>query len=275
MRPRTAFLAGAALRLLLLAFSYTDIDYLVFTDAARFVAAGRSPYARATYRYTPLLAWLLLPATRPGCFAFGKLLFAAADLAAAGLIYRILRGGRARSTTAAGPSAAVGNMDPSSAAAYACIWLLNPIVAGVSTRGSSEGLVVVVVLALLWAALRRRVALAGALLGLGVHFKIYPFVYAASIFWALDGKGGRTGDEDPPRKGVEPRASVVDGVLSLFNAERVTLATTSLVTFMALNGVMYALYVSQSKRKKDVSCSMSDHFKATACPSSSTATRTT
>lgn len=61
--------------------SYTDVDYMVYSDAAQFICQGDSPYNRSTYRYTPLLAWLLVP----NCVLpeYGKILFSAYDIMAA------------------------------------------------------------------------------------------------------------------------------------------------------------------------------------------------
>ncbi|KAK6414011.1 GPI mannosyltransferase 1 [Oleoguttula sp. CCFEE 5521] len=217
-RPRAVFAVAIFLRVALLIYGrwqdanspmkYTDIDYIVFTDAARFISRGRSPYERATYRYTPLLAWLLYPTSWGGLwFESGKALFAAGDVITGWMIYRILLG---------------RGIPVERSMQYASIWLLNPMVANISTRGSSEGLLAVLVVALLWTTLRRQTLLAGALLGLGVHFKIYPFIYAASIYWWLD----------------DPRQTAF-AMPNLLNGPRIKLAVTSFTTFMLLNAVMY------------------------------------
>lgn len=237
---------------------YTDIDYLVFTDAARFVAQDHplGPYARETYRYTPLLSWMLLPttwtatatATAPGsqwltvaCFSLGKLLFAVADLVAGWLIVEVLTMKQGPARTAAMPAAR--------ARRFAAIWLLNPMVAAISTRGSSEGLLAVMVMALLWAVLARHGTLAAVLLGLGVHFKIYPFIYAPAIVWWMD-DGDHDDDnnnnnnrmEGPPRHQDGPPKTPMDALVAFFTAARLKLALLSLVTFAGLNLLMHALY---------------------------------
>lgn len=238
-RPFPLYISAALFRLAFLFYGlwqdanspvkYTDIDYLVFTDAARFVSRGLGPYERETYRYTPVLAWFLLPTAHKtgnplwdaALFSSGKMLFAAADLVAGWLIERAL----ARS------------MDAAAARKFAAIWLLNPMVATISTRGSSEGLLGVLVMALLSAVVSRRITLAGLLLGFGVHFKIYPFIYAPAIVWWMDRE--RMGSPAADRK--RNQSAWLNGLASFITPARFKLSAISLITFLTLNIAMFLL----------------------------------
>jgi phosphatidylinositol glycan class M len=233
--PILVFSSAIALRIILFFYGlwqdanspmkYTDIDYYVFTDAARFVSRGGSPYDRETYRYTPLLAWMLLPTTWSSTwFSFGKVLFAFSDIVAGWLIVLVLMNGK--------------KMSMERALKFASIWLLNPMVATISTRGSSEGLLGVMVIALLWAITRRKIALAGVLLGLGVHFKIYPFIYAPSIIWWLDDE--HIGSPKPAPKAGKSR-SLITIVKDFLNDSRMDITVTSLLTFLLFNTLMWSM----------------------------------
>ncbi|KAL8976246.1 MAG: hypothetical protein Q9205_007706 [Flavoplaca limonia] len=242
--PTRVFSSAIALRVIFLLygllqdayspFKYTDIDYMVFTDAARYVSQGLSPYERETYRYTPLLAWILIPTSWPGTFwfSFGKLLFAISDVVAGWFIFVILRAPEG------------GAMTTERALKYACIWLLNPMVATISTRGSSEGLLAVLVVALLWAVIRRRIVLAGMLLGLSVHLKIYPFIYGASIVWYLESPAEYTPGQKSSPATPQPTNQLlsITTILKFFNRSRIILIISSLLTFISLNLLMYAIY---------------------------------
>lgn len=235
-RPVPIFITAAVFRLVLLLWGryqdthsplkYTDIDYIVFTDASRFISRGASPYDRDTYRYTPLLAWILYPTTfQPSgiWFDFGKIVFALGDLVTGYLLYLMLLSSMATQNTR--------ETTKTKAIKYASIWLLNPMVANISTRGSSEGLLAAMVVGLLWAVLNSHIALAGVLLGLCVHFKIYPFIYAASIYWHL----GSARWSDPGNQSDRLSRLCKD----LVNPARLTLGIYALTTFMALNLLMY------------------------------------
>ncbi|KAF6253603.1 PIG-M-domain-containing protein [Scenedesmus sp. NREL 46B-D3] len=175
MQIKTLLLISIALRLALIGYGelqdrllpvkYTDIDYIVFTDAARFVSDGKSPFLRSTYRYSPLLAYLLLPNVLL-CRVWGKLLFAGADILAAWQIWRI---GQLQQVSQPRCFWSI------------VLWLYNPFTATISTRGSCDSLATVILLAVLLLLMQGQRLTPALLYGLAVHFRVYPIVYAPAI----------------------------------------------------------------------------------------------
>ncbi|NXD79986.1 PIGM mannosyltransferase, partial [Halcyon senegalensis] len=210
---------------------YTDVDYRVFTDAARLVTEGRSPYRRATYRYTPLLAWLLTPNVYLA-EVFGKLLFVAGDLAAAVVVYRALRRRGVAASRACG--------------CCAVSWLFNPLPMAVSSRGNAEALVALLVLATLYFVEGGSVGKAAVCYGLAVHVKIYPLTYALPIALHLQSK--RCSREGAVGVGRDKKAKFPFVVylwqlfVGLLNRDVLFFGTVAGSVLAALTAAFYHLY---------------------------------
>ncbi|CAJ1342950.1 unnamed protein product [Effrenium voratum] len=179
LTPSQLLFAAAALRIILIVVAevqdvlaevpYTDVDYQVFSDAAESVSLGLSPYNGRTallaneatrYRYTPLLAYMLLP--NLWVKAWGKVLFSSLDVVAGVLLTRGCLGqsGDIRFRLA--------------------LWLFNPFCFTISTRGSGESVVVVLVYALLYF-LESNWQLSAVIFGLAVHWRMYPVIYLPAL----------------------------------------------------------------------------------------------
>jgi len=242
-------------------------------------AASISPYRRETYRYTPLLAILLAP-NQWLHKSFGKYLFSGCDILAGVLIYKllvfaILPHAHPRTDSSHAPSSRSisehahhhdypDSDDESKNAArtpisddeedarraratlLVALHLLNPVVIGISTRGSSESVLTLLVLLTLFCALRGWWDCTAAFLGLCTHWKIYPVIYGVSCVGVIGMErlerlerqhGG--GEKKPRALGVFSR--MVRWIDVLVNAKTVRFALISGGTFLTLGTLMYSV----------------------------------
>jgi len=197
-----------------------------------------SPYHRATYRYTPILALLLTPNEflHP---SFGKYLFAACDILAGIIIHNLLsrfilpgigasRSGDTKTRTATENAASRPAKWVDKATLLTAIHLFNPMVFAISTRGSSESVLSLFVLCTLHFSLKGRWDLAAISLGLSTHWKIYPFIYGVACLSIVGSSASRSSSSLPRR---------------LINMRTIQFTALSAGTFVLLGTIMYTMCV--------------------------------
>ncbi|XP_044269911.1 GPI mannosyltransferase 1 [Tribolium madens] len=272
---KTHLLVSLIVRLALVAYGayhdqvssvpYTDIDYKVFTDAARHVLDHKSPYERHTYRYSPLVAYLMVPnITLHPCF--GKILFSLIDLIDAILIRAIVKttlreyfkhtGEPQNCITGRSRKKSKKKNDQSDATANLSlvVWLYNPLTLAIATRGNCDSIAVFFVLATLYLLqCQKKFFLAGLIHGISIHFRLYPIVYSLTFymylskfsFYSIEDRrkreitDNRVATRKPEKKTIFKRKYLLYLVP---NFDQIQLVQGCVLSLFSLIGIFYFLY---------------------------------
>ncbi|XP_055692031.1 GPI mannosyltransferase 1 [Lutzomyia longipalpis] len=234
---------------------FTDIDYKVITVGAKHVLDGRSPYKSHTYRYSPLLAYLVIPnhLLQRNC---GKIIFVFFDLAVGVLIrsivnneYRIIYHKNAQVMLEALPvgqrKGAKGRMEEAvetvlrkkkSKMAELCayLWLYNPLTMVIATRGNGDAIASFLILMALYFVQKPRLSvfnciLAGIFHAIAIHFRLFPIAFSLPYYLSVSGKSFKTTKE------------ILGGILSP-NTRQVALVVATVGTLVSITGIFYTMY---------------------------------
>ena len=108
---------------------------------------------------------------------------------------------------------------------YSATHLLNPLVFSISTRGSSESVLSLFVLLMLYTSMKGWWDLSAIFLGLSTHWKIYPIIYGIGCL-GIVGNPGRD------------RTSYLRTIV---NPKTIRFTTISALTFLLLGAGCYAM----------------------------------
>lgn len=204
---------------------YTDVDYKVFTDAGRHVFNGKSPYKRHTYRYSPVIAYLMVP----NLFwkEYGKVLFCVFDVLITIAVKTLVEHQLGKNESCS-----------KSIAMYASLfWLYNPMSIAISTRGNADSVpcffIVLSLLFLQTDVVKSSVkyALSGIFLGISIHLRLYPLAFSFPMYLSL----GRF------EKGRVTFKEVLYYII-IPNKKQLLLALSCVITLVSLTYFMYFLY---------------------------------
>lgn len=153
----------------------TDIDYHVYTEGAReLTKEGGNPYHRFTYRYTPLLAYMMLPNLQIPFY--GKFIFNVFDLLS--IVYMNLF------------LSSIKEIDSITKYKSLAFWALNPLMVIINGRGSCESISLFFLTGMLYHLKLSRegvakivnISVAGVYYGLLVHFRLYPVIFGLTLY---------------------------------------------------------------------------------------------
>ncbi|XP_055855407.1 GPI mannosyltransferase 1 [Episyrphus balteatus] len=227
---------------------YTDVDYKVVTDGARHVLNGESPFRRHTYRYSPLLAMIQIPAV---LFhqSLGKYIFSLFDIFVAILIYKIVSNKLRLQYKKAVQSVLMqygknsqwkqlpdNHNRPVELAKYSVLmWLYNPLTMVISTRGNGDSFSSFFVILTIYFITKSEEKsnlnsfLAGLSHGIAIHLRLYPILFSLALYLCLNEK-------------------LIVNVVMFFkqilmpNMQQILLVIGTLVSLTALTGFFYHLY---------------------------------
>ncbi|XP_058461668.1 GPI mannosyltransferase 1 [Malaya genurostris] len=194
---------------------YTDVDYRVITDGASHVLNLNSPFKRHTYRYTPMLAYLVLPNLLIH-HTFGKFIFSLFDILIGLLIKWILLNSYRENKISIEKkllkletlnnrnkyfikrkNEILNNSNETLPPKYirmaelsAYFWLYNPLTMVIATRGNGDCISCSLVLLALYFLLQNKqntsqYFVAGIFFGLSIHFRLYPIGFCLAFYLAV------------------------------------------------------------------------------------------
>lgn len=176
----TLLLYGLIIRLLAVGYSilhdkfvdhikYTDVDYHVYTNGSIAILNGKSPYEDSEYRYPPIVALVFVPNSLLNQSS-AKIVLILADILCGQLLYTL--------NIYQGTNRVNSRL-------FLIYWLFNPMTIAISTRGSFEPILTLLIIGSVYLLVKGHDILAGILYGLTIHLKLYPIIYALSLYFYL------------------------------------------------------------------------------------------
>lgn len=146
-------------------WKYTDIDYTIYSDGGSLLMENISPYERPTFRYPPIVAYMMRINHLIHPHA-GKIIFVVFDAMIIREIHLLRK-----------------VLPPTSSyfLSWEWLWCFNPVSIYICTRGSIDSLSNYCLLACIRWLLEKKYFLSGIMLGFLIYFRIYPIIYSVSF----------------------------------------------------------------------------------------------